>query len=299
MAAFAPAIGAGIGMIGDLLGGFMGSSAAKQAAGLEAGVFGQNSNQLIGVGQQMMGQELGRLKPYIQGGQQGFQTLASLLKTPGQGLLQGYGSFQAPTGLNYQNDPGYQARLQLGTDAIDNSAAARGDLLSGNTLKALTDYGQTFGSNEYGNVYNRALQNYQTNAGNFYQTQANTFNRLSGLGAMGLQAGGMANNANQFYNQIYDQAMNMSNLGGLAAAGGIMGSSNAWQGALGGMLGNGMNLGSLLMPQGGGNQMSPFFGQMSPGQISGAYGGPTQAPIMGSPDSTPWQLPYNQTSYGG
>ena len=86
-----------IGGLSSLLGGFIGSGAAKQAAGIEAGTFGQNAKQLIGVGQQQLGYENANITPYLRGGQQAFNTLMGQLRTPGQGLLQGYGSFQAPT----------------------------------------------------------------------------------------------------------------------------------------------------------------------------------------------------------
>src|SRR6185437_2760388 len=101
MAAFAAPI---LGIAGDLLGGFLGSNAASKAAGVETGYFGRNAEQLAEVGQQQQQQQLRRLSPFVSGGTTGFNTLAQLLRTPGQGLLQGYGSFQAPTGLNYQND---------------------------------------------------------------------------------------------------------------------------------------------------------------------------------------------------
>jgi hypothetical protein len=59
-------------------------------------------------------------------------------------LLTPYGqTFQAPTSVTEQNDPGYQFRLQQGQDALQNSAAARGGLLSGGTAKALSDYTKT------------------------------------------------------------------------------------------------------------------------------------------------------------
>jgi hypothetical protein len=53
-------------------------------------------------------------------------------------------------------DPSMAFRLKQGEDAIQNSAAARGGLLSGNTLKQLTKYGQDMGSQEYANAFNRA-----------------------------------------------------------------------------------------------------------------------------------------------
>jgi hypothetical protein len=68
--------------------------------------------------------------------------------------------FQAPTGATEQNDPGYQFRLDQGMKMLDNSAAAKGGLLSGNTLQGRQNYAQNYASNEYGNVYNRAMQEY-------------------------------------------------------------------------------------------------------------------------------------------
>src|SRR5437899_1674579 len=49
--------------------------------------------------------------------------------------------FQSPTLQEFQqNDPGYQARMQMGQQALERSAAAQGSLLSGGTEKALNRY---------------------------------------------------------------------------------------------------------------------------------------------------------------
>jgi hypothetical protein len=58
------------------------------------------------------------------------------------------------------NDPGYQFRLMSGMNALQNSAAAKGTLQTGGTLKELLTYGQEFGSQEYTNVWNRSLEEY-------------------------------------------------------------------------------------------------------------------------------------------
>jgi hypothetical protein len=68
--------------------------------------------------------------------------------------------FNAPTMEQALNEPGYQFRLGAGSDALERSAAARGVLRTGGTLKDLVEYGQNFGAQEYGNVFNRALQGY-------------------------------------------------------------------------------------------------------------------------------------------
>jgi len=54
-----------------------------------------------------------------------------------------------------QMDPSYQFRLSEGMKALDRTAAARGGLLSGATLKGAQRYGQGLASQEYGNAYNR------------------------------------------------------------------------------------------------------------------------------------------------
>ena len=72
----------------------------------------------------------------------------------------GPGAFKAPGMADVLKDPGYEFRLKSGEDAIKRNAAARGNLRTGGTEKGLIDYNQTFASNEYGNVYQRAASEY-------------------------------------------------------------------------------------------------------------------------------------------
>lgn len=69
-------------------------------------------------------------------------------------------TYAKPTMEQALQEPGYQFRLGAGSDALQRSAAARGVLRSGGTLQDLLEYGQKFGQQEYGNVYNRSLQEY-------------------------------------------------------------------------------------------------------------------------------------------
>lgn len=174
-------------------------------------------------------------------------------------LLQSYGQqFTAPTGLTEQNDPGYQARLALGTDAIQRSAAARGSVLTGGTAKALDTYAQDYASNEYGNVYNRALQGYQTNYNVWNNDNSNIYNRLMGLTGIGQEATNTAarlgsNASQQVSNNLLSTAQNVGQQGNNAAAAtasGYMGSANAWGGALNGI---GNNFSSLYQLKNGAN----------------------------------------------
>ena len=83
-----------------------------------------------------------------------------------------YGDFQAPTGQSILSDPSYQFRLEQGQKALDASAANRGTLRTGGHLKDTLGYGQNFASQEYGNIYNRAAEQYGTNRNNAQQNYA-------------------------------------------------------------------------------------------------------------------------------
>lgn len=126
---------------------------------------------------------------------------------------------------DFQTDPGYDFRLQQGSQALDRSAAAKGGLFSGGTLKDLTDYNQNFASNEYQNAYNR------------FQTNRNTqFNQLASVAGLGQTAAGQtaqlgANTANQVGQNT------ISGLTGAAAAraSGYNAIGNSINGGIGGL----------------------------------------------------------------
>jgi hypothetical protein len=101
----------------------------------------------------------GGFAPPSRGDYSGFGNLPSYAKPP---------AFKAPTLEEAMATPGYQFRLQQGQRALEQSAAARGVLNTGGTLKDLLQYGQDFASNEYGNVYNRSVNDYMTNYGTQY-----------------------------------------------------------------------------------------------------------------------------------
>ena len=59
---------------------------------------------------------------------------------------------------DFEEDPGYQYRLEQGNRGVENSAAAKGSQLSGATLKALARFNQNEASNEYSNVFDRFMK---------------------------------------------------------------------------------------------------------------------------------------------
>jgi hypothetical protein len=120
---------------------------------------------------------------------------------------------------DYQADPGYAFRLGEGMKGLNATAAARGGLISGNALRAATQYGQEMGSQEYQNAYNR----YQTNRSN----QLNPLQSLMGAGQTATNTMGQA--GQNYANQAGEAYMGAGN----ARASGYVGSANAWSNAIG------------------------------------------------------------------
>jgi hypothetical protein len=192
-------IGGAISGVSSLIGGIMGNNAAGNAAATQAAAGkaavnqtqGQQTNALAAQNNATQ-QQTANQQPFIGAGQAAIGSLSSALGPGGQ-LSSNYGSFTAPTGVTEQNDPGYQFRLQQGQNAIQNSAAASGGLLSTGTAKTLNDYAQGQASNEYSNVYNRALQTYGTNFNTFNTNNNNLYNRQMGIAALGQNSAGALN----------------------------------------------------------------------------------------------------------
>lgn len=83
-----------------------------------------------------------------------------------------------------EDDPSYQWRLRQGQKALERSAAARGTLRSGGTLKGMTDYAQGAASQEYQAAFDRFM-NQQKFGLDRTRLSADT---LSGLANRGLTA---------------------------------------------------------------------------------------------------------------
>jgi hypothetical protein len=117
------------------------------------------------------------------------------------------------TMADYQTDPGAAFRLSEGLKALDNSASARGGVLSGNALKGVNDYAQNTASQEYGNAFNR----YMAQRG----AQTNTLQSLAGMGQTATQQVGQASQ------NFATQASQGLQTAGNAGAAGWLGVGNA------------------------------------------------------------------------
>lgn len=260
---------AGIGAGASLGAGSMQAGAAKSAAQLQY----EEQQQALQFQEQEWNQQQGNLAPWVQQGQKAIGTLGGLQDQAlqGQGPLAPWTQqFQAPTAAQAAQYPGYQFGLQQGTAALGNSAAASGNLLTGNTGEALQQYGQQYAQNDYTNVYNQALQQYQQSYNQYENNQSNLFNRyasLAGLGQtsaaqLGTQgqaaAGNVANISLTGGAQIGQQLNNAA----AAQASGYVGGANSLAGGLN-------NLSQYAMLQ----QLLGQNGQYPPGQQPGSVTG--------------------------
>lgn len=158
--------------------------------------------------------------------------LAPWREAGGQAIGQGYAMLQP--GYDYTASPGYQWRLGQGEQAIQGSAASRGHLLSGGTLKDLANFGQGLASQDYNDQFNRMMsiasggQQAATSTGQFGQQSATNIGNL-------LQAQGQAR-ASGYQNQasaINGGLGNIATLAQLYGGGGFGGNLFGGGGGLG------------------------------------------------------------------
>jgi hypothetical protein len=210
------AIAAGVSAAASIGGGLMASSAAKKASRAQV-----QASQDANAAQQRMFEEQNRLQePFRQGGLTAQNEIMQLLGIGGDKAAAGYGSLGKSFGADqFQQDPGYGFRQAEGMKALERSAAARGNLLSGSTLKGVQRFGQDLASQEYQNAFNR------------YQVERSAkLNPLQSLMGSGQSATNVMTGAAGQMGQ--NEASNLYNAG-QARASGYIGSANALSNALG------------------------------------------------------------------
>jgi len=181
------AIGAGIGS------GYDQSQAAGQAASAQQAAAQQASDTQ----RQIFERQVALQEPFRQAGLAGQNRLLEYLGIGGTRTAPGYGRYATaeftPAQFLANQDPGYAFRMSEGMKALERSAAARGGLLSGASMKGIQRYGQDLASQEYQNAFNRyqaarsgTLNPLQSLAG-VAQSSANTLGQQAG--ALGQQLG--------------------------------------------------------------------------------------------------------------
>lgn len=281
-------IGGAISAGGSLLGGLLNRGAANSAGNTLKTAATQAGNAQAQAGQQAQNALSGEISnigssvtPYTSLGSTTANELTNAL-APGGSLTQGYNqTFSAPTAAQAAATPGYQFQVQQATNALQNSAAARGGLLSTGTAKNLAGYVNGLASTNYQNTFNNALQGFNTNENTYYQNQNNLYNRLFGGSQLGANATSTANSqqlagTNALASNITgnQQLVNQDLLGGAQAqAAGTIGGTNALTSALGqgaNAIGQGVTLQGIIGAQNASNAPSPTA-SMNPQQFQNYF----------------------------
>lgn len=211
-----PVAGAIIGGVASLGGAAIASSGAKKAATAQE----QAARDALAAQERMFQKQIELQEPFRQGGLTAQNQIMQLLGLGGDANAPGYGSLAKPFGMDQFNaDPGYAFRQSEGMKALERSAAARGGLLSGSTMKGIQRFGQDLASQEYQNAFNR------------YQVERSArLNPLQSLMGSGQSAANTLTSAAGQMGQ--NEATNLYNAGA-ARASGYVGSANALGGAFG------------------------------------------------------------------
>lgn len=197
-------IGTGLAMLGA---GILGAGASMWGANKAAGAQTNAANQAAALQRDAMayqkenyGKAAANLDPFIKTGQGANGLLGSFYGLDGTNPALGQNALE-----RFRQSPDYQFALKGGSDALDNSAAARGGVLGGNQIRAQTEFGQGLATQNLGN----------------YLT------RLSGMSGQGIQAGGyLGSIGTGVGNSVGASANNAGNAmmgAGTAEAAGIMG----------------------------------------------------------------------------
>jgi len=193
----------------------------------------------------------------------------------GQGSLSNYGKEQYKQDVGYtpmvnslaelQATPGYQFQLEQGLQGVNNSAAARGGLLSGANMKAINNYAQGQAATGYQGAWDRAQSAYQSAFGRNQQKFSNLQSMANNgqtaavnQGQSSLSVGSGLAGASTAYgnnqgNLALGQGQNQANMytgvanalgGALTGMAGLQGSGTSFGGIGGGGGGNAANLSS-------------------------------------------------------
>lgn len=191
------------------------ADAARRAAEMQ----GQAGNLSLAEMRRQFDISQNQLAPWLRAGTRALQE---------QQALMGLGGDTQAAMAALQRSPGYQARLQQGSRALEGSTAARGGMGSGKAMTAAQGWGQDYASQEYGN----------------------RLNQLAGLSGTGQStAGSLAGMGQNYARGMGDIWQNMANAQGAA---GIAG-QNAWQSGILGGLGAGINMANYF-----GRQRQPY-----------------------------------------
>ena len=212
------AAAAAIGAVGAVGGGLIAAGGAKKAGRAQE----RAAQSAERTQREMFERQLELQEPFRQAGMTAQDQIMQLLGIGGDASMPGYGSLARPFGQqDFEQDPGYAFRQAEGMKALERSAAARGNLLSGASMKGIHRFGQDLASHEYGNAFIR-----------FQIERAARLNPLQSL----MGAGQSATNVMTGATGAAGQNIGQMQLGaGQARASGYVGQANALANALQGI----------------------------------------------------------------
>lgn len=190
--------------VGAIAGAAIQGSAAQSAAQTQANAANQASQTQL----KMFDTTQANLAPYMRSGVNALGSLNAQLPS----LMTPFSATQ------YQQSPGYAWQMGQGVQAVQNSAAAAGGIKSGNTLQALTNFGQGLANSDYQQAYQNYMQQQQQSFNMLNTLAAGGQNAAAGLGGISTQVGG----------QIGSNLIGAGN----ALAAGQVGSANAIGGGI-------------------------------------------------------------------
>lgn len=150
----------------SILGGVLGGKGAKKAAKAEV----QMGREALALQEKMFEEGRSDLAPWREAG--------------GKAIGQGFGMLQP--GYDYKTSPGFQFRLDEGLRGVENSAAAKGLLQSGGTLKGIDRYAEGLAASDFNDQFNRVMsvasggQQAATSGANLGQNYANASSNIMG-----------------------------------------------------------------------------------------------------------------------
>jgi len=164
----------------------LGAAAIGAAGSAAAGIYGSNkaakaqdkaAKRAAQAQKDALAAQTALIEPYVSAGKNALAEYQKLAPYQNFGMAQ------------FQADPGYNFRMSEGIKALERSAAARGLLQSGGTLKGIQQYGQNLASEEYQNAFSRYLTERQARMGPYEylagQGQAAAVGQASNVGSTG------------------------------------------------------------------------------------------------------------------
>lgn len=235
----------------------IGSAAAKKAADAQAAAARSGETARTDA----LAQTRADLMPWKNAGTDALTKLNEML-SGGRMPTGEYGAFDDS---KVKFDPGFEARIKASQDALESWAASKSSFYSGGTGSKLVKNAQENVSGEYNNAWNRDFTKYNANRdtfmlnrNNFLNDKADEWNRLSQVAGAGQNAAAGLGTATM---GTADAIAGSREGAGNAQAAGMVGSANAWTGALGNVSNifqQSALLQSILGQNGGGNMKNAF-----------------------------------------